>query len=106
MTSTSPKAGSSLLSRAWETYTADTPQSLRVLDLYLGHVLLSGIALFVYMALVGTYPYNAFLSAFSSCVGSFVLAGIYILSLSLSLESPPSLNPPIPTYIQPICACK
>ena len=33
-----------------------------------------GVIQFVYCCLVGTFPFNAFLSGFISCVGSFVLA--------------------------------
>jgi len=38
------------------------------------YILLTGIAQFVFCCLVGTYPFNSFLSGFISTVGSFVLA--------------------------------
>jgi oligosaccharyltransferase complex subunit epsilon len=37
------------------------------------HSVLTGVIQFVYCALVGTFPFNAFLSGFISAVGSFVL---------------------------------
>ncbi|KJE97270.1 defender against apoptotic cell death 1 [Capsaspora owczarzaki ATCC 30864] len=55
-------------------YTADTPQLIKVIDAYLVYIMLTGIAQFVYCALVGTFPFNAFLAGFISTIGSFVLA--------------------------------
>jgi oligosaccharyltransferase complex subunit epsilon len=43
---------------------------------------LTGIVQFVYCALVGTFPFNAFLSGFISTVGSFVLTGTSIIRTS------------------------
>lgn len=55
-------------------YKNDTPLSLKLIDVYLVYILTTGILQFVYMVLVGTFPYNAFLGGFISTVGSFVLA--------------------------------
>jgi len=54
-------------------YRADTPQRLKIIDIYLGYILLTGIIQFVYCVLVGTFPFNSFLAGFLSTVGSFVL---------------------------------
>jgi len=54
-------------------YRADTPQRLKIIDVYLSYILLTGIIQFVYCALVGTFPFNSFLAGFLSTVGSFVL---------------------------------
>lgn len=56
-------------------YKNDTPNSLKLIDVYLVYILITGIVQFVYMAIAGTFPYNAFLGGFISTVGSFVLAG-------------------------------
>ncbi|XP_030043247.1 dolichyl-diphosphooligosaccharide--protein glycosyltransferase subunit DAD1 [Microcaecilia unicolor] len=64
----------SVVSRFLEEYLSSTPQRLKVLDAYLLYILLSGVMQFVYCLLVGTFPFNSFLSGFTSCVGSFVLA--------------------------------
>lgn len=56
-------------------YKNDTPVSFKMIDVYLVYILFTGIFQFVYMAIVGTFPYNAFLGGFISTVGSFVLAG-------------------------------
>lgn len=55
-------------------YKKDTPGSLKLIDVYLVYILITGILQFVYMVLAGTFPYNAFLGGFISTVGSFVLA--------------------------------
>jgi oligosaccharyltransferase complex subunit epsilon len=59
-------------------YHKDTPNSLKLIDVYLVYIMLTGIFQFIYMLVVGTFPYNAFLGGFISTVGSFVLAGNYI----------------------------
>ncbi|CAL8093656.1 unnamed protein product [Calicophoron daubneyi] len=54
-------------------YKANTPKKLQILDIYLAYILFTGVVQFVYCCLVGTFPFNAFLSGFISCVASFVL---------------------------------
>jgi len=60
---------SSLLNK----YRTDTPQKLKIIDIYLTYILFTGIIQFVYCVLVGTFPFNSFLAGFLSAVGSFVL---------------------------------
>ncbi|CAG0914362.1 unnamed protein product [Notodromas monacha] len=55
-------------------YVASTPKRLKIIDAYLLYVLLTGILQFVYCCLVGTFPFNSFLSGFISTVGCFSLA--------------------------------
>ncbi|EGD79365.1 defender against apopototic cell death 1 [Salpingoeca rosetta] len=57
----------------WKAYQS-TPKTLKIIDAYLFYILLTGLIQFVYCALVGTFPFNSFLSGFISSVGSFVLA--------------------------------
>ena len=54
-------------------YSSNTPIKLKIIDAYLSYVFLTGVIQFVYCCLVGTFPFNAFLSGFISCVGSFIL---------------------------------
>mmetsp|Transcript_2259 Transcript_2259/g.3751 ORF Transcript_2259/g.3751 Transcript_2259/m.3751 type:complete len:111 (-) Transcript_2259:15-347(-) len=54
-------------------YKKNTTQKLKLIDLFLLFHVLTGIVQFVYCALVGTFPFNAFLSGFISTVGSFIL---------------------------------
>merc|ERR1712243_29487 len=55
-------------------YFAATPTKLKLIDAYMGYILITGVIQFVYCCLVGTFPFNSFLSGFISCVGSFILA--------------------------------
>ncbi|KAJ3138466.1 Dolichyl-diphosphooligosaccharide-protein glycosyltransferase subunit dad1 [Physocladia obscura] len=64
----------SLVTQLVNTYTTTTPQLLRLIDAYLAAVMVSGIIQFVYVVVVGTFPYNSFLSGFAASVGAFVLA--------------------------------
>merc|ERR1711974_358280 len=54
-------------------YKSATPTKLKIIDGYLSYVFFTGVIQFVYCCLVGTFPFNAFLSGFISCVGSFIL---------------------------------
>lgn len=44
------------------------------INVYLAAVFATGVIQFIYILLVGTFPFNSFLAAFLSCVTSFVLA--------------------------------
>ncbi|CAD6186270.1 unnamed protein product [Caenorhabditis auriculariae] len=55
-------------------YVKTTPQKLKIIDAYMTYILFTGIIQFVYCLLVGTFPFNSFLSGFISTVASFVLA--------------------------------
>ncbi|KAI8646136.1 DAD/Ost2 [Parasitella parasitica] len=75
-------------------YKNDTPVSLKLIDIYLVYILFTGIFQFVYMATVGTFPYNAFLGGFISTVGSFVLAAnLRIQTNTLNKESFKTISP-------------
>ncbi|XP_011695756.1 PREDICTED: dolichyl-diphosphooligosaccharide--protein glycosyltransferase subunit DAD1 [Wasmannia auropunctata] len=54
-------------------YTKNTPKKLKIIDSYLLYVFLTGVIQFVYCCLVGTFPFNSFLSGFISCVSCFIL---------------------------------
>lgn len=53
---------------------AATPVKLKIIDLYVAFALLSALVQVVYMAIVGSFPFNAFLSGVLSCIGAAVLA--------------------------------
>ena len=69
-----------ILRKLNEEYQSSTPKKLKLIDAYLVYVLLTGIVQFAYCLLVGTFPFNSFLSGFISTVGFFVLAGKIICS--------------------------
>merc|ERR1712221_37658 len=60
--------------RFLEDYASGTPTKLKLIDAYMGYILITGVIQFVYCCFVGTFPFNSFLSGFISCVGSFILA--------------------------------
>ncbi|XP_067309424.1 dolichyl-diphosphooligosaccharide--protein glycosyltransferase subunit DAD1 [Pseudorasbora parva] len=64
----------SVLSRFVEEYRSSTPTKLKMIDAYMLYILLTGVFQFLYCVLVGTFPFNSFLSGFISCVGCFILA--------------------------------
>lgn len=70
-----------LLYKLYNEYTVYTPKKLKIIDAYLLYVLLTGIVQFVYCCLVGTFPFNSFLSGFISSVSCFVLGGKIMLYL-------------------------
>uniref|UniRef100_A0A8D9AQK9 Dolichyl-diphosphooligosaccharide--protein glycosyltransferase subunit DAD1 n=1 Tax=Cacopsylla melanoneura TaxID=428564 RepID=A0A8D9AQK9_9HEMI len=63
----------SVLGKIHHEYAINTPKKLKIIDAYLFYILLTGVFQFVYCCLVGTFPFNSFLSGFISCVSSFVL---------------------------------
>lgn len=63
----------SVLTKFYNEYTGHTSKKLKIIDAYLLYVLLTGIIQFVYCCLVGTFPFNSFLSGFISTVSCFVL---------------------------------
>lgn len=67
----------SVISKFIEEYASSTSAKLKLVDAYLLYILLTGAFQFLYCLLVGTFPFNSFLSGFISCVGSFILAGEY-----------------------------
>lgn len=44
------------------------------INVYMAAVFATGVIQFIYVLLVGTFPFNSFLAGFLSCVTSFVLA--------------------------------
>ncbi|XP_060830251.1 dolichyl-diphosphooligosaccharide--protein glycosyltransferase subunit DAD1 [Bombus pascuorum] len=62
-----------VIAKFWQEYAKSTPKKLKIIDAYLLYVFLTGAIQFVYCCLVGTFPFNSFLSGFISCVSCFVL---------------------------------
>ncbi|KAF2076172.1 hypothetical protein CYY_002525 [Polysphondylium violaceum] len=63
---------SSIISSFSDSY-SKTPQKLKIIDLFLIYTFLTGVFVFGYCCLVGTFPFNSFLASFISCVGCFIL---------------------------------
>uniref|UniRef100_A0A4X2M0H2 Dolichyl-diphosphooligosaccharide--protein glycosyltransferase subunit DAD1 n=1 Tax=Vombatus ursinus TaxID=29139 RepID=A0A4X2M0H2_VOMUR len=82
-----PASVASVISRFLEEYMSTTPQRLKLLDAYLLYILLTGALQFGYCLLVGTFPFNSFLSGFISCVGSFILADFHFMGSRIEMTS-------------------
>jgi len=74
--------------KLFDEYKSKTPFRLKLIDVYMLYVLLTGAVQFFYCVLVGSFPFNSFLSGFISCVGTFVL----FASLRLQLNPNNKLN--------------
>merc|ERR1712043_156905 len=62
-----------VVSKFSDEYVMKTSQKTKLLDTYLVCIFFTGVFQFLYCCLVGTFPFNAFLAGFISCVGSFIL---------------------------------
>lgn len=51
-----------------------TPTKLKAIDLFLVYAIFTALIQFAYMAMVGSFPFNAFLAGLFSCIGTAVLA--------------------------------
>ena len=56
------------------------PHKLRIIDVFMVFAFLTGVIQFIYVCIVGTFPFNSFLSGFISTVGTFVLLGLQTTS--------------------------
>ncbi|CAO4362129.1 unnamed protein product [Caenorhabditis nigoni] len=63
-----------VIAKLLDDYQKTTSSKLKIIDAYMTYILFTGILQFVYCLLVGTFPFNSFLSGFISTVTSFVLA--------------------------------
>lgn len=64
-----------VIPKLYHEYISKTPKKLKIIDAYLLYIFLTAVIQFVYCCLVGTFPFNSFLSGFISTVSSFVLGG-------------------------------
>ncbi|WVZ12282.1 hypothetical protein V8G54_016812 [Vigna mungo] len=69
------KDAQDLFRALWSAYAA-TPTNLKIIDLYVMFAVFTALIQVVYIALVGSFPFNSFLSGVLSCVGTAVLADI------------------------------
>nr|CAD2142923.1 unnamed protein product [Meloidogyne enterolobii] len=88
-----------LFSKLYTDYQKTTPKRLKIIDAYMFYILITGVLQFVYCLLVGTFPFNAFLAGFISCVASFVLAVGHRASYTLGFVTVLNLFCPVkPSY--------
>lgn len=63
----------SALQATYADYVKTLTPRLKLIDLFLVFLVALGVLQFVYVLLVGNFPFNAFLGGFISCVAQFVL---------------------------------
>ncbi|XP_055920853.1 dolichyl-diphosphooligosaccharide--protein glycosyltransferase subunit DAD1 [Eupeodes corollae] len=63
----------SVLEKFYGDYVNHTSKKLKMIDAYLLYILFTGVIQFAYCCLVGTFPFNSFLSGFISSVSCFIL---------------------------------
>ena len=61
------------VSTAYKLYIDGLTPRLVLIDVFLAFLVALGVLQFVYVVLVGNFPFNAFLGGFILCVGQFVL---------------------------------
>lgn len=64
-----------VIPKFYQEYSTKTAKKLKIIDAYLLYIFLTAVIQFVYCCLVGTFPFNSFLSGFISTVSCFVLGG-------------------------------
>ncbi|VIO89286.1 DAD family protein [Brugia malayi] len=79
-----------VLANLFGDYQRTTSKKLKLIDAYMFYIFITGVIQFVYCVLVGTFPFNSFLSGFVSTVGCFVLAA------SLRIQVNPENKPLFP----------
>ncbi|KAG1331857.1 dolichyl-diphosphooligosaccharide--protein glycosyltransferase subunit DAD1 [Cocos nucifera] len=70
----STSSDAQMLIHSLRTAYAATPTNLKIIDLYVVYAIVTAVIQVVYMGVVGSFPFNSFLSGVLSCVGTAVLA--------------------------------
>lgn len=89
-----------VIPKLYHEYISKTPKKLKIIDAYLLYIFLTAVIQFVYCCLVGTFPFNSFLSGFISTVSSFVLGGKRYFWKYLFMPTDKSSSPPPQRPIQ------
>ncbi|CAK7223897.1 oligosaccharyltransferase complex subunit epsilon [Sporothrix bragantina] len=92
--SSSGNAVQNVVQTLLQNYQKATPQRTKLLDAFMAFLVAVGVLQFVYCVLAGNYPFNAFLSGFSSTVGQFVLtASLRIQTTEANKSDFPAVSP-------------
>ncbi|EPE04766.1 dad family protein [Ophiostoma piceae UAMH 11346] len=91
---TSSNAFQNVFDNLLQHYLKATPQRTKLLDAFMAFLVAVGVLQFLYCVLAGNYPFNAFLSGFSSTVGQFVLtASLRIQTTDTNKSDFPAVSP-------------
>ncbi|CUM66825.1 uncharacterized protein PRCAT00004509001 [Priceomyces carsonii] len=75
------------LQSSYKDHVKELTPKLILVDVYLSFLVLLGVLQFVYVILVGNFPFNAFLGGFISCVGQFVLTVSLRLQINVKQDA-------------------
>uniref|UniRef100_A0A453QE03 Dolichyl-diphosphooligosaccharide--protein glycosyltransferase subunit DAD1 n=1 Tax=Aegilops tauschii subsp. strangulata TaxID=200361 RepID=A0A453QE03_AEGTS len=81
-----PAGDAKLLIQSLTKAYAATPTNLKIIDLYVVFAVATALVQVVYMGIVGSFPFNSFLSGVLSCIGTAVLGGRNFFLLPLQIE--------------------
>ncbi|XP_057448671.1 dolichyl-diphosphooligosaccharide--protein glycosyltransferase subunit DAD1 [Lotus japonicus] len=73
MARSTTKDAQDLFRALWSAYSS-TPTNLKIIDVYVAFAVFTALIQVAYVALVGSFPFNSFLSGVLSCIGTAVLA--------------------------------
>lgn len=82
-----------------------TPSKIKILDAFAVYALATAALQFIYMRLVGSFPFNAFLAGFLACIGFFVLTVCLRLQLDKQTSDFKDLAPERALADYVLCNC-
>jgi len=82
--STALASAKTIASHILDSYYKTTSKPIQLIDYFLAFAVMSGVLQFLYMLLVGNFPFNSFLAGFLSAVGFFV----FTVCLRLQVANP------------------
>ncbi|EEQ99466.1 Defender against cell death, putative [Perkinsus marinus ATCC 50983] len=82
-----------MLEEGWEKYNGMTPQKIKILDLFIVFLAYLSVVQFAYMWVVGTFPYNSFLSGLWATMGTAVLTCCYRIQLTSGQDTFKEVGP-------------
>eukprot|EP01061_Rhynchopus_euleeides_P000557 TRINITY_DN10393_c0_g1_i1.p1 TRINITY_DN10393_c0_g1~~TRINITY_DN10393_c0_g1_i1.p1 ORF type:complete len:116 (+),score=53.12 TRINITY_DN10393_c0_g1_i1:182-529(+) len=77
----------SILSGFIGSYQKNTSQRLKICDAFIVFFLLNALTIFLYCVLIGSYPFNAYLS------GLFANVGMAVFTVCLRMQAAPANKP-------------
>ncbi|KAF8419720.1 DAD family protein [Tirmania nivea] len=84
----------SIANAVWDNYVTGTPQRTKLVDVFLGFLVVTGVLQFAYCVIAGNYPFNAFLAGFAATVGQFVLTASLRIQLHTANKAEfPEISP-------------
>nr|AOT82156.1 defender against cell death 1 [Botryococcus braunii] len=94
-----------LIATSFQSEYKKTPVHLKVLDCFLVYGVVTAAIQFLYMMLVGSFPFNSFLSGVFSSVGFFVLTVVLRMQANPANKDFKNLSPERAFADYVLCSC-